>query len=416
MNDLSIIIINAALYSLVFAYLIVKKKPLVWIFIAGIWMCSSIASIFYYTMWWSTFSSSYQGDIAVGALLYIFAGVIISCYPLRKLDNSNVVSIDGNENIIKVFSWMLIVATFPVFIGYLTYVLSHFGASSSSSLADNYQEKIVFFTGALGFLDNWSSYFRVFIPILILYFLQNEKYNKFLLIGLSCAFMYSILKNLAHGSRFVTVVDLTYFIAMYLIVKDALPSANRRLIRIIGISAGIFFALVFLSISVARYSDTGLIDDEMFLIQLLHYTGECFLNFSASMWNCNGFTEGDNCFFLLKHILGMSPDIYRHYESLNSMTGIRMDIFYSFIGDYFIEFGAFIGIIITCLLSFLFSKAFRITTNGSISVASLALSGLFIRIITSGFTYFPYMNNSLEMVFVPVSCLVLVLLSKSKSI
>ena len=284
---------------------------------------------------------------------------------------------------------------------------------SLSSFADNREIDVEIFDGALALLNKYSKYARTFSPILLFYFLQRPRPNNFLLIGLFCAFLNPSLGNLNMGSRFLFAADFLYLIAIYLIFSNSLEDKIRSKIRLFGSIVLSFFIVIFLAISFFRFtalnSSSATVDATT---SFSLYAGEGMLNFSSNMWDIYRRTEGSNTLTFVDYIIGDNPSSVRDAEKVSEKAGIPLYIFYTVVGDFYIDFGPqvtfaiFLGIFV--LLCYLLRKQ-----KTQYTFYDFVWICLFIRVIVIGFTYFPYMNLSMELVYVPILNIVLSFLDKA---
>lgn len=394
MSDLHLIICNVVAYILLFLFLWKKKKSNVSQFIVGVWAVSSAISLFYFVILSST-SWAVEG-ISITALLFLFLCFTLNVLALSGLKKAE--SIVCNKKLIKFFAWFICCICIAPFFCNVYYMLFHI-SNSITTFGENYGEQVEILHGVIGTLNRYANYLRTFYVVLFFYFISQFRSNRVLCLGLLFGILNPTISNLNIGSRFIFVSDFLALMAMFLLFKETLSNIIRKVIVRFSIIISIVFAIVFLSISVVklRYST----NENAVQTSLALYGGESFLNFSTNMWNYCSETNGDNAFFIFKYILGTYPGEHRDSDALTAKSHILAKVFYTYIGDFYMDFGLegafFIVLIISILIVFFVKRA-----NSSNSLYYYCWLYIFIRILVSGFTYYPYLNCAWEIVYTPV--------------
>ena len=73
-----------------------------------------------------------------------------------------------------------------------------------------------------------------------------------------------------------------------------------------------------------------------------------------------------------------------------------MYVFYTFIGVYFIDFGAFVAALIVMGSSWLFTLLTK--AEAELSFGKLLLLCIYVKILLLGYTYWTYLNSFMEIV------------------
>ena len=92
-------------------------------------------------------------------------------------------------------------------------------------------------------------------------------------------------------------------------------------------------------------------------------------NINEKVWNMRKHMEGDNSFGLLKSIVGLPTPKNKNNYWTEAKTGIKPNLFYTYIGDWVMDFGAnkyFQGISRTksIVKLFIFSSYCQVIVNG----------------------------------------------------
>lgn len=97
----------------------------------------------------------------------------------------------------------------------------------------------------------------------------------------------------------------------------------------------------------------------------------------------------------------------RDYLALERVVNRRMNVFYTFIGDYYTDLGRIGTVVAVLLLTSLFSKIVR--AKRSMSIGIIILFSTYVKVLLVGFTYWTYLNYSMEFVVNIVIALLFIL-------
>lgn len=160
----------------------------------------------------------------------------------------------------------------------------------------------------------------------------------------------------------------------------------KRINLVLLISGGVI-VLTLALITISRFGDS----DEDIMSWISMYAGEGALRFSENAWGLNITSNGDTCFSFIKEVLGLDTftDTLERRDHYSSILKIPTTIFYTYIGDWYID----LGLIPTSILSFLISIIINKFLKKAIIKKELRLNELFVicvitLILTFGFTYY----------------------------
>jgi len=402
MEQVVVVCLNALLYLSFWIYLRRGGKNHLASFIAAIWSVSAVASIFLLVVF--PVSSRVYDDFSVSALLFLFACFSLDVIPMTSFQCPK--KFYGNVTLVYIFAWFLCALTALPFIGNAYYFCTHLGVLSS--FGSNYGEKVAVLPGFLGTLDMYSKYLRVFLPILLIFFLRSFSKYFYLCICLSLCCLNPIVSNLNVGSRFAFVVDSLYYISVFVMFKGLLSKRMARILKTAFFFGFVIFGIVFLSITIVKVNA----GDASLYSSLSLYGGESFLNFSDYMWNNCSYTNGDNAFFVFKYIFDAYPSEHRDFEYLTSRSGLMAMVFYTYIGDFYMDFGP-VGAFVCCLFISLVLYGIISAVRRYPSVYMYALMAVFMKILIGGFAYYQYLNLAKEILFAPLVCVFMLVLDLS---
>lgn len=374
-----------------------KTNAKVALYIFLIYLVSSIMSIVYVNQ---PYAERYlDGGSRWWPICYWMILFLITCIPLFQYDKANIKTIECNYKFLNIVCKVGFFISIIPFFEQLTMAGSTYGGDFADAALDLHD------TG--GMLDemsfigrnllrlNMAVYDLTFIILLIL-LLQKRK-NKF---SIFCCVIILLTRNLTglitgHRSSFIEVMEkliLIVFIAAPLVDKIR----RRRIIKIVGITfASIFGFLVLITLG-RQLAYTAQGHDDMTMIAFVsRYMGEHFLLFNEYMPELRNNTNGLYTCWYFFDLLGFNPPELNHdymYGFLQTYTGIQQNVFYSYIGNFVMDFGWEITFILLTVLSFIFTFLTRVR-NGNIKVSTLFAFVFWASILTQGTVSFPYCGS-----------------------
>ena len=408
-NDLLYIYLNFIFYVFVLILLTkFNKQSTISIFLLSIWSISAASSILYYPIFNSIIQINY---LKLEPYIYIFVLSILFFIPILTFKNKCLKRIDGNISILRFVAYIITTLSILPFTENLIYTILHLG-SNANQFGENYGENVQYLSSFSQVLYRWCTYFSIINSVLFFYFLTKKEESKFIKIGLLVSMLTPILGNLNGGSRFSFVTETLYIIFLYILFYNLLDLKLRKRIFFYLIAFGVFFGIIFMLITLLRFDSTDSTNYTL-LGWMSLYSGESYLNFNDAMWNVSKHTNGDNCFFIFKHIFGDYPESIRDFHYLENIVHIRMNVYYTFIGDLFIDFGKYVTIIIIIACSFLMKRI--VSFKNTLSIEKIILFSAYAKICLIGFTYYPYMNSPMTLVYTLIFIAILKITSLKKT-
>lgn len=354
--------------------------------ILSIWLIASFFSYLY-----STSSILYQGkgNITIGAIAYMLLMFYITMSPLQK--SRILISRYYIVNDSKIVTWAMYILSICSFLPFLENIIHLGSGNTMSTLSDNYgaQELTTSFDARahmswLGArLNSVTLLCKYITPILLMNYLSgSKKKKKWIIIGLIMGIFNPAICMFNMGSRWVAIEDILFFLFLFLLYRNVIPSKVSRYIRIIFIAIACILMIGVASITIGRFEDTDYNLNEWFY----RYIGEGFTNFSTDMWYVNHTADGMHIF----------RDFYDNaITRLNRLMGIRMYVFYTYVGDLVADWGIIGCFIICSLLGIIGKKIFSGNTN---TIYKVFVSAMYCKIFLTGFTYIVYINTLPELI------------------
>lgn len=386
--------INFILYLGLFYYNW-KKKTSGWILatpIIGLFLTSAFCAFFYYDsdLYQTLSESKNKTQLSFISILYLFLCFCIFIYPFRhykKCDHIRYPKLGKTDLLFIGFVFIGIISLIPFFES-----LASVSAMSMVDMADNYHDNI---SESIDVRNHFSpigricngivTWFQYIIPMGFFYLIQKKKkwyWCLLVLMGALCPMLTAMIRG-GRGPLFQT---LCIFLFNFLIFYRTFSLKTRKVIThivIIGVSA---IATLLIFITFSRYNN----EVNYVIEQIFRYLGEGYINFAETGWYVTEHTEGHNMFngtgyTFFKNIFPIFEA--RDYEHLSQILHIRMYVYYTVMGDAFLDFGIIGGILFFLLLSFLIQR----NTLKAGNFSSLLLLNLYAKIGFNGIFCWAYM-------------------------
>lgn len=202
---------------------------------------------------------------------------------------------------------------------------------------------------------------------LLFYYLTVRKRNTFMILGLLYAVLITVFSSLSNGSRTtlaMLIIDIPF---LYLLFRRRMAPRVKSLCKKIGVVVFAFIFIVFGTISIGKFSSKNNESLELPLFYIEAYAAQSFLNFNNYGLDPGGCRYGDRTVPLIKKIMGLETS--RNYEERRmKFRSMNMDdsIFYTYVGDFTLDFGVFLPLFIFWVCSAFFSKNTKITSHCSL--------------------------------------------------
>jgi oligosaccharide repeat unit polymerase len=390
MNSNIIIILNALLYTgTLLIYQIRHKRITIGTVVLSLYAFIAIVAIYLFN---SPITGLDLKNITIFPFIYLYVILMIMFSPILKFSDKNIRHIiPPNQLLMKTLSVITITLSVLFFIiNFEKINIFHFFRFDdffSTAYVDSHEQ-----------LDTHNSYNiegllkvlrETLMKIVFILFAYNLVYanNRFINIGLVFSLLYSVLYSSMGGGRgFMMFLFDVFFV--YIIFRNFI---NEKLKKKLSRTLMVLFAsitLALLSITFGRTVAAGYSQTET-INSVKNYFGQPFLVFNNYCMDAGGTREGDKILPLLKKTLGMqTSDNYVSLRSAHESLKINDGWFYTFVGDFTVDFGPFWAFIILAMVSFLFSKA--IIVKDSCDFSQIYLIFLLYSICTHGYSLYPY--------------------------
>jgi len=344
----------------------------------------------------NSLSASFFLDLKLFPFIYLYCMLMLMTLPVLKLNENKILHIQRPSNTaINIISIIIIIAALVQFVTIITNFSSivtkmindiSAGAEMYADMLSNYDEagdhKI---KNIFAIISNLFSNISI---LMLFYYLSLENRNKFILVGLILAVILLPLSSIAMGLRGGAVNNIMTTLISYVLFKSFLSEKVRKNIRKIAIVVVLFISIPVLLITFSRFSDN---EEIPVGYSLEWYYGQAFLNFNNYGLDANGIRYGDRTASLAKQIIWKdTPRNFLERLDKYSYMLINESMFYTFVGDFTLDYGPILTVLIFLILSTFFVFKTKIS-NDTILFHQLILIYFVICVCVQGtMTLFPF--------------------------
>lgn len=371
----------------ILVFLFCKHKDVTIKYIVGIWCVSSFFAIIY--QWADSF---HYNELSIIPYLFLIVCFLLTLFPLFNRSDLALTSLpDVNFKLLKVIIYLFVVFSIVPFFENLVHFVSTYSVSDTSGLADTYEEKMngsglkVYWLSSIGkignSLDGLFKDFLIFIPF---YILAHKKSSKRLLVASFIPIGNHILFQLNASGRTLITIFLLVGVFYVLLYRKLIDGSRIKMIKKIGV---IVISLALISMSVLTLSRHEATNRNVPVpVVVGYYVAKSHVDFNEKVWYMRKHMEGDNSFGLLKSIVGLPTPKNKNNYWTEAKTGIKPNLFYTYIGDWVMDFGAGVAFVLFALVSCFANKYFQGISRTK-SIVKLFLFSSYCQVIVNGWTY-----------------------------
>ena len=192
---------------------------------------------------------------------------------------------------------------------------------------------------------------------LMFYYLTFKKKHKGLIVFLSLAFIADLLKPIASGQRTGFVMIMLSIILCYLIFKRYWNSKLQQVVSKIMLVLVVIVSIPFFALTISRFSQS----QQGTMGSTLSYVGQANLNFNLYCLDAGGTRHGDRVLRGYKSVLGMETTASTR-DTRDKYYNMKIDdrVFYTYVGDFVLDFGLLLATFILLAYAFIVSSATRL--------------------------------------------------------
>lgn len=369
-------------------------------FAIGIFLIASIFSVLYFqSSLYYVLSERGNNPISFISLIYVFAGFVIYLHPVTKLKFSSDITYPkfGNKDVISIIIVVVGLVSIIPFCENLHHVLNMSTTDFTAAYDLKRTEEVSSrsqLSGIGHFCNGIVVWLKYINPILFFYALTRNK-NIIIVFLSALAVLNPVLLDLITGGR-GALFGVSVILVLNLILFRSCFSAKliRRALMLSAIISAIMIFILFVMTVDRAGHDTNLAREEIY-----RYIGEGFVNISETGWYTPAHTYGHSIINGTGHTFFSNISNFfdsRDYEGLGKITHFRMYVYYTFIGDYFLDFGVVGGLLFASILAYLFYHEVKCNPT---SFSSFIVINLYLRLALTGYGCFCYMNCAEFVIF-----------------
>jgi oligosaccharide repeat unit polymerase len=297
-------------------------------------------------------------------------------------------------NLISYFFIIINITAIVLTLNYTVFILSHDAGAfkTDSKLLMRLGYNIGFFeTIGISIFQYFSDFYIVnliFFFYSITYLKKNLIFNSLLLISS----MSTIVNGLSVGGRTQMIYWILVFISIYLFFKNQMSQSTKRFVSKTFFVLLSIFSVYFIGITISRFSGAySSATNYHELISIAEYSGQSFLRFNEF------FTSFHYDDYTLARIFPILHDIFSSSKfdlsKYRQMLPMNIGIFYTFLGDLFVDVGVMGTIIYLIVYRSMFSLTQKKYKNNTIRFHKVLLLFMFYQIPLNGLFYYSLWNK-----------------------
>lgn len=385
-----LVAINAIAYIIPLILYYKKKRQIdIGFLFYMIFAVSAIGSFWYYSQ---EDVDLYYPNIELSAFIYLWLMINFCLLPLYQTNLRKITYIDdrGIAPLLDGLSIMFVVLSLLPIVSLLSKVsLSMFVGNDLGRMYESDADKsALYFSGISKYCFALIRRFEDILIILFFYQLSKAKKNWTLINAMWLPIGLFVLFKVASGSRGGVMSTFIAFFAMALFLRNTFELKTFAYIRKIGLVFTSFIILVVSAISISRFffSVSAASSKATLDRWISQYLGEGMVRFNDTIWNNDILMNGDQNIIFLKHLLGF--DVIENYDTFmmfyEAKLGLPVNVFYTFVGDWVLDFGI-IGTIVVAVLFYILFKKLLSSYKSGVNVLQLTILMIIFHFIGFGF-------------------------------
>lgn len=293
-------------------------------------------------------------EITLFPFVYLYISLYITSYPVRKYSTSNIQYIKEPSKLLNnTVCAIFIVSTliyFPSTIskfkeGIILIMIDGTSELYNLSLEGAYK------SGTGGITNLFAIFSEAFSTVGILFLftiLTKKKYNKLILLGLILSILSGIMTYISMGQRGGVFARIITLLVTYFAFKRFLSDRINRVVKKCIIVLSILIIILVAVMTISRFSTSTTNP----LASTYYYIGQENLYFNNYGLDNNGIRYGDRTVPLFKQMMGLeAPNNFIERRAKYPNLKINDEVFISYIGDFTLDYGPFLAMIIFILFS-----------------------------------------------------------------
>lgn len=385
-----IVALNAIAYIIPLVLYYKKKKQIdIGFLFYTIFAVSAIGSFWYYSL---EDVDLYYPNIGIVAFVYLWIMINLCLLPLYQTDLKKITYINdrGIAPLLNVLSIMFVLLSLLPIVSLLSKIsLSMFVGNDLGRMYESDADKAaLYFSGISKYCFALIRRFEDILIILFFYQLSKAKKNWKLIYAMWLPIGLFVLFKVVSGSRGGVMSTFIAFFAMALFLKNTFKEKTFAYIKRVGIFFTSFIIIVVSAISISRFFFSISVQSSKATLDrwISQYLGEGMIRFNNTVWNNDLSMSGDQNLLFLKQLFGF--DVIENYDAFmlfyEAKLKFPVNVFYTFIGDWVLDFGIWGTIPVAMLFYFVFKRLLTSYKSG-VNVLQLTILMIIFHLIGFGF-------------------------------
>ena len=336
------------------------------------------------------FSMTFE-PLTVFPYIYLYMMLMVALSPAIYFHNNEPKGIEYEETrVMKPFCWMVIICAviiIPDIVGNFNEGIVKLFTDSDAG-KDAYSEQLSEASDKGSSISNIPSViFNASYDLILFfffYYLTQEKKDVPLLLGLSVCLVIGVLQPVMYGQRTGVINGILTIFAAYMMFRQFINKKLAKSIEVIGMTGVVLAILPVAAITFSRFGTTN----AGVMGFLNWYVGQGSIYFNNYGLDAGGIRYGDRILNLFKRVIDPStPKNYIERRMKYHNLDMDDDRFTTFVGDFCIEFGPILTVVIFILFAWYILRNIKYSENGKIKTHQLMLLYFTICVCMQGGMY-----------------------------
>jgi oligosaccharide repeat unit polymerase len=333
--------------------------------------------------------STYK-DVTIFPFIYLYVVLMMMFLPLLKFSDEKAKNlIMPNRTVMNLLSITTIITSFIYIIiqGPNINFSRFFVLETFAENYINYTGNVIDHEVSYGFMTALNALRGTLGDVILLLLVYNLLFikNKFITIGLVVSLIIKVFTGLSTGARggiTSLIMDIPF---IYVAFSGYMTKKNKKTVLK-------WISIVFMFVTVSFFAVTigrGRLAEKQITYSLEEYAGQSFLNFNNYGLDAGGTRDGDRTATLFKKMLGFqTANNYQERRLMYSNMKMNDAVFYTFVGDFTLDYGTVPAFFILMSISFLFFKT--LSAKKQYDFGQILLFFLLYQICMHGFSLFTF--------------------------
>jgi oligosaccharide repeat unit polymerase len=358
-----VLFLNALLYGGTVLWIWRHKRPnLLGLYVVGLYALSSFAAFVFFKV---SFLASVYTEVSSWMLLYLYGSLLLLCWPFILFPDA----CPNDWHPMNTVLWERVLLGIMVVYALLTLFRLPSIIEEIRNFSQMDSMEMVYYEHRWGvghfrplqafegLVTIAISSFSKIVMFGFFYFLTCQGKRGHKILGAFCC-LAPLGECIVTAGRMGIVTFLIDALFLLILFRRLMTSKTWKAIRVIGLVFALLLAAYVGRVTIDRFayrSSHGAWES------VLNYSGQPMLNFSHYVPAAKAHSLGDNTFPLLRRMLGFgnmaTRDLYR--EKWLREIDIPLNVFYTIVGDFCIDFSEIPTFLIILLVSYGFTTALR---------------------------------------------------------